>query len=396
MHPTKTWLVVTCALGLIGCFGKSGDDKGVAGTTATEAAEALTKAISFEGGALVDGLMPAGNSSDVSLIPSADETLDPGADSLMSMDVTSGDATVDSALIQFDGATAYFKVKSSAFGGGTAGGTAGSGAADGGGVGSGAAGAGSAGQGAAGSGTASAGKGGAGSSAGAARHVTLAYAVDSAVCDKLCDKTYEIKVMLALGLAGADVSEHTSTTLTLDCSKSGDHAKCGSKQAQVAPGTGGKAGMVDGDGVAAAGAGSTLPQPKPDGGTATAGAASGPCPAGGECACKMSSDCPASLPSCVNSFCRAGSDGTSGAGGIDAGPAMTCATLMSQPGLMQYSAAVQALQQALGSDVLKNCTQSQVCTVGMTSEGACFALAEGADRSSVDAADAMVVAKIRS
>jgi hypothetical protein len=180
----KTPLFLFCALALVGCSSDKNKDP-VTGTTTTEAAEALTKAIAFTGGVWVDGLIPASNSSDVSLLPAGGDTVEPGADSLMSFDVVPGGTAVDSALLQFTGASRYVKVKSGSFGGAPA------------------------------------------DAAMSSRRVMLSYAVNDSVCTELCDTTYDLKVTQAVSWPKGRVSKHVTTTVTLDCRNTGDHAKCG-------------------------------------------------------------------------------------------------------------------------------------------------------------------------
>lgn len=205
---TNTWLRTACAVLLLGGIGCGNDKKAdaVTGTTATMAAEALTKAVSFTGGELVDGLLPASTDSDVSLLPAADDSIAPGTPGLMSFDVTPVDAAVSAALIQFGGASGHFEIDSSAF----------SGAADGG-----------------------TGDGG----TGASLHVVLSYEADDSVCEKLCDTKYEIEVTQALRLRGDKISKRAKAKLTLDCTGKGDHSLCeGAKPAGggVKPGTSAK------------------------------------------------------------------------------------------------------------------------------------------------------------
>jgi hypothetical protein len=142
---------------------------------------------------LIDGLMPEGNTSDVSLLPFDSDTIEAGADSKMSMDIMPSDAPVDSALLQFRGASKYVKVKSKSFGGAPP------------------------------------------SAAMSSRHVTLPFAVNDSVCAGLCDTTYELKVTEAVTLPKGRISKHGTTSLILDCRKTGDHKACGKANAGPRP-----------------------------------------------------------------------------------------------------------------------------------------------------------------
>jgi Low-density lipoprotein receptor domain class A len=188
MHA-KPYLVVICALALSACIKIGGDDEEeVAGTTTAEAAEALTKAISFVGGELLEGDLPDGTVDDVSLIPGDSETITPGSDALLSFDIDPVDASVTAALIQFEGSSSHFLIDDSAFDG-------------------------------------SAGDGDAGTPAGGGG-ANLVYMVKKNACDDLCNTVYEIKVFQALKTADG-VTEHKEGTVKLDCSDDGDKAKCG-------------------------------------------------------------------------------------------------------------------------------------------------------------------------
>lgn len=171
-----------------GCKSDSNDgDASSAGTTTTAASAALTKAVTFSGGSLVDGLMPPSTASDVSLLSLSKESGSPGDTVLLGFDLDNPDSTngVDRALVQFEGSDDHFEVDP----------TAGSAAADG-------------------------GKGG--------DHFELSFEIDSGVCERLCDTVYPIRVTQAVKLADGGVSKHAETTFTLDCTETGDHTQCGS------------------------------------------------------------------------------------------------------------------------------------------------------------------------
>jgi Low-density lipoprotein receptor domain class A len=180
------------------------DDDKTKGTTEAQAAEALTKAVSFQGGTLIDGLMPESSTSDVSLIPDDGGKIVPGEASLMSFDIAPDDANVNAALVQFEGAGSHFLVDPEAFDGMLDGGASDAATGDG-------------------------GIGSAGAALVTSGRANLVFSVEDDVCADLCDREYEIPVLQALQLAdkGKPVTEHQTATFILDCSGIGDHAKCG-------------------------------------------------------------------------------------------------------------------------------------------------------------------------
>lgn len=210
MH-SKAWLVyATCLIcaALVGC--KDDDSSPTDASSATAAAEALTKAVSFENGELVEGLMPPGTESDPTLLPLPGDPVGPGDTALMSFDLDPGGSGDVVALIQFTGATDHFSVDASS--------GSDAGAADGG--------------------------------VGSGGHVELKFTIDESVCENLCAKKYEIKVKQAVKLPNGKVTEHVTGTITLDCSDDGDPDLCAK-----APSGDGKAGtggnvVPGGDGAA--------------------------------------------------------------------------------------------------------------------------------------------------
>jgi hypothetical protein len=183
-----TKLVLAC---VIACAGCSDDPKKKAGTTDAVAAEQLTLAIEFEGGELVEGVLPPGTSSAASLAPFTTETLTPGADALLGFEVVPVDARPSEALVQFGDADDHFVVDASAFmDDATDAGTASS------------------------------------------RRITLGYKVAASACRKLCDRQYELQVTQALRV-NKQVTKHAKSLITLDCSDDGDHAQCGAADEQA-------------------------------------------------------------------------------------------------------------------------------------------------------------------
>jgi hypothetical protein len=150
---------------------------------AVTAAEALTNSVSFEGGKLVEGLMPDPDDDSVSLVPDAVGLVDPGDDALMAFDVQPDDSEVEAALIQFEGTDSYFLIDSDSFV---------EAAADG----------------------------------GVTGRVELAFKADRDVCDKLCDTIFDVEVTQAVRLRNGDVSKHGRGTLKLDCSGDGNKDLC--------------------------------------------------------------------------------------------------------------------------------------------------------------------------
>lgn len=170
------------------CTADKGDGEVAAeGTTTEAAATALTKAITFDNGTLVEGLLPPSTASSVSLVSLDTEPFGPGDAALLSFDVAGLDAgqLVTHTLVQLEDADGYFEVEADAASASTDGGTV------------------------------------------AAAHLQLAFTIDNGVCKSLCDTTYRIELMHAVKLKGGDVGKHARSTLTLDCRKRGDHDKCG-------------------------------------------------------------------------------------------------------------------------------------------------------------------------
>lgn len=373
MHVTRTLLAVICAGSLLGCPSISDPDD-VTGTTTTQAAEALTKALDFEGGELITGLMPSSTSSAVSLIPAASDALEPGASSLMSFDVTPTDAAVDAALIQFEGASGHFLVDSESFADVT-GGASGSGAAGDGTAGIPAGSGGSSGGGEAGASGGMAGEmsgamGGSGSAALA--RVGLSFKVDDEVCKTLCDRTYQINVTLALGLPRSGVSKHATTTLTLDCTAKGDHARCG---ADPKTGKGGSVAPAPDGGLQAGSAGASAGSDAPMSDEPRAGAGSSePVDAG------IGAAGADGLPG------RDAGTGTGGTGGT--GSATDCASLAKQPGLMMYDDALSKWQAASTTPAVRDCSTYMLCLPYTAGSGGCFLADEGGfDTAALDPLD---------
>ncbi|HEX2678213.1 MAG TPA: LDL receptor domain-containing protein, partial [Polyangiales bacterium] len=172
------------------------DDKssgGGSGTSSTMAAEALTKAVTFENGMLITGPMPMPTDTSISLLPVDGDPVAPGGTALMSFDVDADGVSL--ALVQFSGADDHFEVTPMllSLGGGDAG--------------------------AAGD--------DAGTSGGKGTHVELKLKLAKNACDKLCDKTYDIEVKEAVKLENGKVSSQAKGSFKLDCSKDGDHSLCG-------------------------------------------------------------------------------------------------------------------------------------------------------------------------
>ncbi len=210
MHA-RAWLVsatLVASITLAGCFGSSSSKSSSSGTgtSTTQAAEALTKAVSFENGELVSGLIPPDTAMEVSLLPSPSDPVSPGDDALMSFDVENPDDAnaVELALIQFDPTSEHFEVTPPA----SDAGVADAGAAD--------------------AGRSDAGPGDAGAPRKVSRHrFNLGYKIKADVCAKLCDTTFAIKVKQAVKLKDGKISKTALATITLDCTATGDHTYCG-------------------------------------------------------------------------------------------------------------------------------------------------------------------------
>ena len=200
MH-IKTCLIVSLAVALAGCIKISNDDE-AKGTTKGQAAQALTKAVSFDGGKRVAGLMPDGDNPDVTLVSDDAGEVSPGSASLMVMDFAPRDTSVSAALVQFEDAESYFLIDSAAF---AAAGASDAGAADG------------------------------GTAGGGSGHAELKFEVADDVCDELCATVYKLDVIEALDLGKGGVTEHKKVTITLDCTKQGKASLCSKENLADAP-----------------------------------------------------------------------------------------------------------------------------------------------------------------
>jgi Low-density lipoprotein receptor domain class A len=197
MH-IKLCFTVSLALALAGCIKIANDDE-PKGTTKGQAAEALTKAMSFNGGERVAGLMPDGDSTAVMLLSEDAGSVGPGSASLMLMDFSPAEATVSAALVQFADAESHFLIDGSAFVA-----SSDAGAADGG----------------------TAGSGGG--------HIELEFEIADDVCDELCATVYELDVIEALDLGKSGVTKHKTVKLKLDCREQGKKSLCSKENLEAA------------------------------------------------------------------------------------------------------------------------------------------------------------------
>lgn len=185
-----------CLVLIAGVLGCGGGTKHAAGGTsprvAAAAAEALTDGLSFAGGIVKSGGIPAASNEKVTLDPGSDKlTLVPAESTLMPLDITNPDEDKDpvaATLVQFgDDANAHVEImrmQSSA-------------SAD------------------------------AGTSASDKVHIDLHVAVGKDTCKDLCNDKITVKMLLAALLSGGGVGQHAIRNVDLDCTADGDASKCG-------------------------------------------------------------------------------------------------------------------------------------------------------------------------
>ncbi len=251
----QRWLGAIIILGVAsGCWGSSGNGAGAGGgTTNAAAALALTKAVSFTGGTLLNGAVPNADTTDVSLIPASGQMLLPGDTSLLGFDIddaSGGNDPASSALLQFEDAPEHFSVNlDSSSSGGSDASTAAQDSGSGSGV--------DAGGGSAGSGGGSVDAGTTSGTPGhRMRHVSLQYKLAATVCDQLCDTTFSLKLVQAVKLKSGHVSSHAQGSVELDCTTKGDHSRCATRTDTSTAGVGDGKGSA-GTGASCSGTGST-------------------------------------------------------------------------------------------------------------------------------------------
>jgi hypothetical protein len=292
----------------VGCikFVTEDDDKDeVQGTTIQTATEQLVKAITFEGGEQVEGLLPESTNEDVSLLSLAADDLTPGADALLVLDVDPPETEPTAALIQFADVPVYFLVDDSGFVDPAAVADGGSTGLDGG--------------------------------AAGPKRVGLSYKVAKDVCDDLCDTTYDIEITQAVKI-GKEISKHTRSMLRLDCSDDGDPKRCAKEPTGNSPTAMADAGDVGLGGSTAGSTAGNTTGTKPSVGDGDAG----PVPDPSETAGIGGLFGGAGITGGTEAGGTAGIVATAGSGGgtaggtADAGPAGTCGgaeTCQTQMGL---------------------------------------------------------------
>lgn len=165
--------------GAVGCF------NAVSELDEAEAvAEALTRGMHFNGGAVRDGNLPDTTAQDVVILaPGLPSVMSPGQASLMGFDLDDqGDSEnpVEATLVQFDGSRKHILVNG--------------GSAD--------------------------------HSSGSPWHYEHSFDVAPDVCNGLCNKKHSVKMRVGLKLRDGRISRAQTVNLTLDCSEDGDSNAC--------------------------------------------------------------------------------------------------------------------------------------------------------------------------
>jgi hypothetical protein len=199
------WLFCGFAIATLSC--SSSDKKSAAPPQTTKAvAEALTTSVDFDNGKVKDGELPAATAKSVMLAESSEAlTLQPSESATMLLDVDNPDEAKDpvaATLIQFEDSTSHVEIPRS---------------------------------------KADAGMRDAGSSTTASGtvHLDNKFKLGAEVCKDFCNKTFDVKMFMAVLLGSGKVSQHSTRSFTLDCTKDGDSARC-DKDAGIKKGTAGK------------------------------------------------------------------------------------------------------------------------------------------------------------
>jgi len=181
-----SWVLVA---GCIAPIERSDDVE--AGSVAT----ALTDAVQFEGGTVIDGAIPATTDEDVTVAP-LDETviMSPGSSNIMAIEIENPEGDADpviATLVQFRGESRHIEVQ----------------ARD--------------------------------QTAEAQTRVRVdnAFEVESDVCDQLCNETFFVTVTEVALLESGAVGASATRTIELDCNDAGDADLCGGGSDAVVDGT---------------------------------------------------------------------------------------------------------------------------------------------------------------
>jgi hypothetical protein len=171
-----------CAL-LVACSGGGGNAvKKPIADNPRAAAQALMRSVTLAGGKVQKGGLPATSNDLVKLLPQASDPVEPGATTIMSLDVDNPDDVQNpgkAVLMQFDGASDHLETPVS-------------------------------------------------SSQSGAGDLNFELLVGDDVCTDLCNHSFNVTLQMALALADGSVGAHAQQDLTLDCKKKGDSARCAS------------------------------------------------------------------------------------------------------------------------------------------------------------------------
>lgn len=199
-----TWPFLGAVIGTLGCS-SSGKQSASPSQSSKAVAEALTTGVAFDHGLLKKGQLPAATATGVNVQPASEKLiLQPSTGAIMALDVDNPDEATDpvkATLIQFEDNSSHVEVA----------------------------------RGKADAGTSDAGAGAAGKV-----HLEESFKLGTDVCKDFCNKTFDVKMFMAVMLNSGKISQHATRTFTLDCTQDGNAANCDKPSDAGTKGTAGK------------------------------------------------------------------------------------------------------------------------------------------------------------